>query len=84
MAATVQYYAHYLKIEKSLVMNTRGEVPQMNQARFLANGKDSTIQIPFDMEFNEEQQLFRAKEMSEALGGLGGATNILNGFLNKI
>ena len=50
----------------------------------MANGNDSTIIIPFDMEFDELEQYFHSKQVTEALGGIGGATSILNGFLANI
>lgn len=46
-----EYFANYLQIDKSLVMNTRKEVPLIDPQRFRAGGNNSTIYIPFDMDY---------------------------------
>lgn len=62
------YYTRSVVMSKSKVMNSRGEVPWKQNARFVADGKNSTIYIPVDFKFSTKTYYYKAKEWTDIVG----------------
>ena len=66
-----------LEIEKSKVTNSRGEVPLMKENLFIADKNNSNIDIPIEINFEEEITHYREFKFIEAATALAGSLSLL-------
>lgn len=72
-----QFQIQLMQLEKSMTVNERGEVPLLDPEQFKVIGKNSTIYICFDAVFQEQESFYRAKEVVDALGDVGGVFSLV-------